>query len=122
MVFVFIVVSGPSKRYYVAAEIHNKRNGPIVVKWIQGRNAKQLDIESNSSRVLDAVIQETVTPEALRLTAFDKENNKMINILGRRFFEIIPRLNRTLERITMREYSILVIESSYRYIGISQCA
>lgn len=88
--------------YYIAAKINNKRNRPITVKWMQGKNEKHLEIESNASKTIEFVMPKVSFPETLNLTAFDKENGYSIDIRGRRFFEVIPRLERTVDEITIR--------------------
>ena len=70
---------------------------------MQGKNEKRIEIDSNASKTIDFAMPKTSSPETLNLTVFDKENDSSIDIRGRSFFEVIPRLERTVDEITICE-------------------
>ena len=96
-----VSVSGTLKRYYIAAEVENKRRKPITVKWRRGNSMNELEIQPNSSKTIDAAVQATSSPESLNLTVFDRNSSERIDILGRKFYEVIPRIQRTVDKLTI---------------------
>ena len=61
----------------------------------------ELEIQPNSSKTIDSVVNVTFSPETLNLTVFDRNSSERIDILGRKFYEVVPRIQRTVDKLTI---------------------
>lgn len=86
----------------------NKRSKPVVVRWMEEKQMKHVEIRSKEKKTIDIVIPDISVPESLNLTAFDKEEGKRIPLRGRNFLEVIPRLERTVEKIILCKFGTLI--------------
>ena len=64
----------------------------------------QLNIQPNGMKNIDASLPDTSSPRAFNLTAFDSDSGKKISIQGKSFFEVIPRLERIVDKIVISEF------------------